>query len=149
MEQKLTILEGVATTPLNKIYHPKGNLYHALKCSEESFSGFGEAYFTTIYKDNLKGWKQHKEMVLNFVVPVGDVFFYFYSESLSKGAYVRSGSGNYVRITVQPRIWVAFRGMADGLNLILNIGSVPHNPSEVSNAELDAFPFPLDDNVEQ
>jgi len=40
-----TILAGVILTPLEKITHSKGNIFHAMKKSDEDFSGFGEVYF--------------------------------------------------------------------------------------------------------
>lgn len=141
MEPGLTILDGVEITTLERINHPKGDVYHALKATEESFSGFGEAYFTTVYKDHLKGWKQHTQMIMNLVVPVGMVRFHFYNESIAKGAFLEVGLSNYVRITIQPCIWVAFEGLSENLNLILNIASIPHDPEESRNTDLDVFPI--------
>jgi len=141
MEPSITILEGVEVTPLKQIHHPKGDVYHALKCTEHSFTEFGEAYFTTVHHNDLKGWKQHTKMVMNLVVPVGEVGFYFYNQAISKGTFVKVGQSNYVRVTVQPGIWMAFKGIAEDLNLILNVASIPHDPKEAVNVELDAFPL--------
>ena len=74
------ITEGVTITPLKRIHHAKGDIYHALKASETSFSQFGEAYFTTVISDEIKGWKKHTKMLMNIIVPVGTVIFYFYDE---------------------------------------------------------------------
>ena len=141
MESSITILEGVSITPLKKIHHPKGDVYHALKCTDDSFAEFGEAYFTTVHHGDLKGWKQHTKMVMNLVVPVGEVGFHFYNQSTSKGAFVKVGASNYVRLTVQPGVWMAFEGMANDLNLVLNIASIPHDPNEAINVAIDSFPL--------
>ena len=45
-------------TPLKQIFHPKGDVYHALKASDNTFVGFGEVYFTTINQGETKGWKK-------------------------------------------------------------------------------------------
>ena len=72
------ILDGVTLTPLKKIGHPKGDIFHAMKASDEGFSGFGEAYFSTINKFEIKGWKKHTKMILNLVVPIGEIKFVVY-----------------------------------------------------------------------
>ena len=132
---------GISITPIKKICNEKGDIYHALKCTEDSFTEFGEAYFTTVHKGDIKGWKKHTKMVMNLIVPVGEVGFYFYNQTTSKSEYIQVGSSNYVRVTVQPGIWVAFEGLIEELNLILNIASITHDANEVINVELNTFPL--------
>ena len=139
MESPITDFKGICITPLVKISHPKGDVFHVLKCSEDSFSKFGEAYFTTINSGDLKGWKKHKEMVMNLVVPVGQVGFHFFYED--KSAFLSVGTSNYVRITVQPNIWMAFEGIGENLNLVLNIASLTHDPLEAVNRDIISFPL--------
>ena len=43
-------MDGIILTPLNKIYHPKGEILKAIKKSDTTFNEFGEAYFSTINK---------------------------------------------------------------------------------------------------
>ena len=57
-------IEGVILTSLLKIHHPKGYIYHGMKKSDKGFSGFGEAYFSTINYSEIKGWDRHKIMIL-------------------------------------------------------------------------------------
>ena len=38
------IVEGLIVTPLKRIFHPQGDIFHALKRSEGTFETFGEAY---------------------------------------------------------------------------------------------------------
>ena len=139
MESTLKQIKGVSITPLKKVNHPKGEVFHALKCTENSFSKFGEAYFTTINHGQTKGWKKHKEMVMNLVVPVGQVGFYFFQEN--KSAFTSAGIGNYVRITVQPNIWMSFEGLGENLNLVLNLASLTHDPLEAINVDIKSFPL--------
>ncbi len=68
-------IEGVQLTALNIIEGPSGNVLHALKGHEDSFNGFGEAYFSTIHHNSVKGWKRHRQMTLNIVVPIGSIKF--------------------------------------------------------------------------
>jgi len=71
-------MDGITLTSLKQITHPKGDIYHAMKASDDGFSGFGEAYFSTVNKNDIKGWKKHTEMTLNLVVVIGEVEFVVY-----------------------------------------------------------------------
>lgn len=127
------------TTPLKRIHHPKGDVYHGLKSSDTGFAGFGEAYFTSVHHGQAKGWKKHTRMQMNLVVIVGEVHFHVHDERSKRTACFVLGEGNYVRLTVPPGYWVAFEGKGSGLNLICNIASIPHDPEEAQNLPLDSF----------
>jgi dTDP-4-dehydrorhamnose 3,5-epimerase len=43
----------------------------------------------------------------------------------------------YARLTVPPGIWMAFAGAGPDLNLILNLASIGHDPTEADNLSLD------------
>jgi len=131
-------MDGVTLTPLKQISHFKGDIFHAMKASDDGFSGFGEAYFSTINRGEIKGWKKHTEMTLNLVVVTGEIEFVvhdnnsFYSARLSKN--------NYQRLTVGPGLWLAFKGLSVE-NMLLNLASIEHNPSESKNVDLDSFDY--------
>ena len=55
------MMEGVTVHPLKHIVVPKGDIYHALKSTDEGYVGFGEAYFSQIEHGAAKGWKRHGE----------------------------------------------------------------------------------------
>lgn len=138
MEQ-ITV-DGVLLTPLKQIFHPKGDVWHAMKCSDPGFSGFGEAYFSTIHCGDIKPWKKHLRMTLNFIVPVGKIRFVIFDdrpESRTQGHFfdVTLSPENYQRITIPAGLWVAFSGIDDGLNLLLNIANLEHDPTEVERKE--------------
>lgn len=139
-------LKEFYVTPLKRISHPKGDLFHAMKASEESFVGFGEAYFTTIEFKEVKGWKKHTEMTLNLIVPVGKVKFSIFDETTTNKKVIVLGSDNYGRLTVPPGYWVAFEGMTEGQNIILNLASLEHDPDEAINVDIDSFAYHTDDN---
>ena len=141
MESGLKVFKGVSITPLKKINNNKGDVFHVLKCTEESFRGFGEVYCTTVHFGSFKGWKKHTRMLMNLVVLVGEVEFYFYNELLKQSFVIKAGQNNYIRLTVEPGLWVAFKGVEHGLNLILNIANIQHDPSESINVEIDRFPL--------
>lgn len=133
------LMKGVYITPLKIIELDKGNVFHALKNTDETFHEFGEAYFSTVNFGCFKGWKLHQQMVLNIVVPVGAIQFYFVQQDLdskkTETASVILSPRNYNRLTVEPGVWVGFKGMDKGINLLLNIGSIPHDPAEALNEQ--------------
>jgi dTDP-4-dehydrorhamnose 3,5-epimerase len=131
--------ESVLINPLKRIYHPKGDLFHAMKKSDPGFFGFGEAYFTTIHQGETKGWKRHNRMYMNLIIPVGMVRFYIHDDRNSSTISYDMGGDNYARLSVSPGLWMAFHGLSSGLNLILNISSIEHDPEEADNCPLDSF----------
>ncbi len=45
----------------------------------------------------------------------------------------------YQRLTIPPGYWVAFGGVGEDLNLLLNIASLPHDPNESRSLPLETF----------
>ena len=129
-------MDKIVLTPLKQILHPKGDIYHGMKKSDVGFDGFGEAYFSTINKDEVKGWKKHTEMTLNLVVPVGEIEFIVYDEDKKEFFNIKLSQENYQRLTVKPQAWMAFKGCKD-FNMLLNLASIEHDPKEAENKELD------------
>lgn len=129
-------MDGVIVTPLKQIYNPKGDIFHAMKKSDNGFESFGEAYFSTINKDDIKGWKKHTRMTLNLVVPVGEIEFVVYDENTKEFFNIKLSKYNYQRLTVKPNLWMAFRGLGDN-NMLLNLASIEHDPDEAYNTNFD------------
>lgn len=137
-------IDGVLLTPLRKVEHPKGEIYHAMKASAPGFCGFGEAYFSTVRGGLVKGWKRHNRLTLNLVVIVGAIRFVIRddrADSPTRGQVqevVLGPAADYARLTVPPGLWVAFQGV-DAWNLLLNIIAQEHDPAEADNLALDTF----------
>lgn len=144
MDQKL--ITDVLLTPEKRIAHPKGDILHAMKRSSLGFSGFGEAYFSIVLPGETKGWKRHRRATLNLVVPVGSVRFVIYddrTDSSSQGRFndLVLGGDSHVRLTVPPGLWVAFRGLDERGNMLINLSSEEHDPGEADNVSIETFPF--------
>lgn len=130
-------MDGVTLTPLKHIVLEKGDVLHALKATDDSYSGFGEAYFTQIRYGYIKGWKRHNKMTLNLVVILGKVKFIVYDEDNNLfEEIVLSPEDNYQRLTLAPGLWMAFQGLSDGISTILDIIPDPHDPVEADNKDL-------------
>jgi dTDP-4-dehydrorhamnose 3,5-epimerase len=137
---------GVTLTELRIIAGENGDVLHGLKASDSSYVSFGESYFSTVHKGKRKGWKKHTRMTLNIVVPVGEIGFVLYddrNDSPTHGQFceISLSRKNYLRLTVPPGIWMAFYGKADGENLLLNLASIPHDPTESENLPIDSPHF--------
>lgn len=144
--QKVRRMKGIEITPLKVIKGEKGNVLHALKHIENSYTQFGEAYFSTVDFQAIKGWKKHTKMVSNLIVPVGEIRFIFFDDRIdsdTRGEFydVILSKNNYCRLTIEPGLWMAFQGIGKDINLLLNIASIIHNPTESITADLDAFNF--------
>ncbi|MFV0590530.1 MAG: dTDP-4-dehydrorhamnose 3,5-epimerase [Draconibacterium sp.] len=132
-------IAGITLTPLKRIEHEKGDILHGMKRSEATFSGFGEAYFSTVIKNEIKAWKCHRKMVLNLIVPAGAVKFVvkdLNTQNPDTTFETILSKENYCRLTIQPGLWFGFMGIGEELNLVCNIASIEHNPNEVGRKEL-------------
>jgi dTDP-4-dehydrorhamnose 3,5-epimerase len=138
---KSLLLEGVRLVPLRRIESPAGAVMHGLKASEPAFQGFGEAYFTTVGKGRVKAWKRHRQMASNLIVPVGEIRLKLFDDrdmSLTRNRWMEVilGSEHYQRLTLPAGLWFGFEGLAEGLNLMLNLASIEHDPGECDTLAL-------------
>jgi dTDP-4-dehydrorhamnose 3,5-epimerase len=133
-------LDGIILTPLKQIQNSKGDIFHAIKRSSDGYQGFGEAYFSTINKGDIKNWRKHKKLTSNIIVPVGEVKFVIYDEKVKEFFSVKLSLNSYQRLTVKPGFWFAFQGLAE-LNLLLNVANIEHDPNESVNKDLKEFKY--------
>ena len=132
-------LDDILTTPLVRIQTEGGEVMHAIKQIDAGYSGFGEAYFSTISSGSVKAWKRHTRMTMNVVVPVGQVRFVFGCMNTNGAETFRVeeiGEDSYRRITVPPGIWFGFQGLAATQSIVLNIANISHDPNEVERLVL-------------
>ena len=141
MDKIIHLETSAIVTPLKRITNPKGDVYHGLKLDEDSFKGFGEAYFSTIFMGASKGWKLHRFMTLNLIIHLGIIKFHLRSEKGDLTDSIILGENYYARLTVPPRVWMAFSGVGEGTNLLLNIASIPHDQNEAIVHPLEHFPL--------
>ncbi len=140
-----TLIKGLHINKLKIISGEKGNIMHALKKSDSFFQEFGEAYFTFVNKFSIKGWKKHKKMILNLIVPVGEVKFVFYDDRKGSSTYkqfytITMSPQNYQRLMVEPGIWMSFKGLGEN-NLVLNIASIEHDPTDTDDLEIEKIQY--------
>ena len=134
-------LDQIKVKRLKKISVHGGDVLHALKTNEESFQGFGEAYFSWVDPGAIKAWKQHLRMTLNLIVPVGLVRFVFYNPESDTFREECIGALSYSRITVNPKIWFGFQGLSDAPSLLLNLANLTHDPKELIRKSIEEINY--------
>lgn len=136
-------LHEISITPLSRIKVNGGDVLRALKHSDIGFSSFGEAYFSWVDVGVIKAWKLHKLMVMNFLVPLGNVRFVFTIDGTNFRS-IEIGENCYARVTVPPGVWFGFKNIHIKNSLVLNIANIEHDPMEVSRKDISEIIFDWD-----
>jgi dTDP-4-dehydrorhamnose 3,5-epimerase len=136
------MIDGVKVVPLRRIPDERGTVMHMLRSTDPHFTQFGEIYFSTVYKDVVKGWHRHQQMTLNYACVSGRIKLAMYDDrptSPTRGeiAEVFLGPNEYALVVIPPGIWNGFKGMTDPYAIVANCASHPHNPS--GSERLDPF----------
>jgi len=134
------MIDGVLIHPLRQIPDERGKIMHMLRANDPYFEKFGEIYFSTVYPGVVKGWHLHKEMTLNYAVPMGTIKLVLYDEreeSPTRGELneLFIGEGNYVLVKVPPMVWNGFKGIGVMPALVANCATIPHDPNEISHLD--------------
>ncbi|MGH9247364.1 MAG: dTDP-4-dehydrorhamnose 3,5-epimerase family protein [Acidimicrobiales bacterium] len=143
------MIEGVRVTPLERIPDERGAVLHMLREDSEVFERFGEIYFSLVYAGVVKGWHRHREMTLNYAVPVGMIKLVCYDDrpgSPTHGAVqeIHVGELNYVLVTIPPLVWNGFKGEGTSPALVANCATIPHRPDEIERLEPFVNEIPYD-----
>ena len=143
------MIDGVKITPLRQIPDERGVIMHMLKSTDDVFENFGEIYFSGVNPGAIKAWHIHKEMTLNYAVPIGQIKFVLFDDrpqSPTKGTVQELfiGYGNYVLVTVPPMVWNGFKGLGNSMSLVANCASIPHDPNEISRMDPFSPDIPYD-----
>jgi dTDP-4-dehydrorhamnose 3,5-epimerase len=130
------MIHDVKISPLNIISDDRGKVMHMLRADNPVFKNFGEIYFSTIYKDAVKGWHLHKESYLNYACIHGEVKLTLFdnrekSKTKNKIQEVILSPKNYSLITIPPNIWNGFKGLSENESIIANCLTLPHNEKEM------------------
>jgi dTDP-4-dehydrorhamnose 3,5-epimerase len=136
------MIDGVKVVPLRRIPDERGTVMHMLRSTDPHFTQFGEIYFSTVYKDVVKGWHRHKQMTLNYACVSGRIKLAMFDdrpESPTRGALdeVFLGPDEYALVVIPPGIWNGFKGMTEPHAIVANCASHPHDPS--GSERLDPF----------
>lgn len=135
------MIDGVHKVSLQRIPDERGTVHHMLKSTDDHFVGFGEIYFTTIYRDVVKGWHRHREMTLSYAVPMGRVKLVLFDDRADSATREQVeehflGPDDYSLVQIPPGVWNGFKGMTE-VALVANCCTHPHGTSR--SDRLDPF----------
>ncbi len=140
------MIEGIQITPLKILKNPSGDVMRGIRSDENQFEGFGEVYFSKILSDKIKGWKYHKEMTMNLIVISGEVKFVVFDDRKNSNTksqfdeYILS-CNKYSRLTIPPKVWIAFKGLSLGESIIMNFSNILHDDQEVVTKEINELSY--------
>lgn len=130
------MIDGVVITPLKQIPDERGKIMHMLRSTDPFFQSFGEIYFSCVYQGVIKGWHNHKRMILNYTVPFGKIKLVLFDDRKGTASFkqiqeIFLGPNNYCLVTIPPGIWNGFKGIGAGISIVANCASIPHDPDEI------------------
>jgi dTDP-4-dehydrorhamnose 3,5-epimerase len=146
------MIDGVLIQPLRQICDERGKVMHMLRADSPGFERFGEVYFSVVYPGAIKAWHLHRDMALNYAVPVGQVKLVLYDDregSSTRGTLMEvfTGPDDYKLIHVPPLVWNGFKGIGTVPSLVANCATIPHRPDEIERLDPASPRIPYDWSV--
>ncbi len=153
-ESSTTAIHGLKIIPLPRIPDERGTILHMLRSDDPHFISFGEIYFSTVYKNVVKGWHRHRDMTLNYACIFGRIKLVVFDDrpnSPTRGNSVEQflGPDHYALVQIPPGLWNGFKGMSDPCAIVANCCTHPHDPTVDRTERVDPFnnTIPYDWNV--
>ena len=143
------MIAGVKIVPLRQIPDERGKVMHMLRADDPHFERFGEIYFSTVFRDVVKGWHLHDRMTINYAVPYGSIKLVLFDDrrdSKTKGEVreIFLGDGNYSLVIVPPHVWNGFKGIGSPYSIVANCATIPHDPTEITRIDPFSPQIPYD-----
>jgi dTDP-4-dehydrorhamnose 3,5-epimerase len=128
------IIDGVRVVPLRRIPDERGTIHHMLRRTDPHFVEFGEIYFSSIYRNVIKGWHRHRNITLNYACVVGRIKLVLYDDRDTSPTRqglmeIFLGPDNYSLVVIPPEVWNGHKGMTDPFALVANCATHPHDPT--------------------
>lgn len=143
------MIDGVKIRPLRQIADERGKVMHMLRNHDPEFQSFGEIYFSTVHPGAIKAWHLHRDMDLNYAVPIGKIKLVLYdarrdSPTVGELQEIFLGPDGYSLVHIPKLIWNGFKGVGDETSLIANCATIPHDPGEIERLAYDDPTIPYD-----
>lgn len=147
-DMKYGTIAGVEVIEKKQIKDERGMVMHMIRSDSPEFESFGEVYFSVVNPGVIKGWKLHRIISQNLVVPYGSVNFVLYdnrpgSQTFGNIQQIKIGRDDYKLLHIPPGIWYAFSNLSSEPSIITNCATHVHDMSEVEVLPLanDTIPF--------
>ena len=125
------MIHGVVIAPLKAFESEKGRVMHMLKCTDLTFTRFGEVYFSEVLPGHIKAWSRRLKATRNYAVVQGNIVLALYDgEQVEE---VIMGRKNHCLVTIPPGIWCGFKPLGDAA-VIADLTDLPYDESDEEKA---------------
>ena len=145
------MIDGVRTVPLRLMPDERGWLMEVLRCDDELFDKFGQAYVTVGYPGVVKAWHCHEIQTDHFAVLSGMAKIVLYDGREDSPTYKEvneffGGKHNRMLLRIPPYVYHGFKAVGEEECMILNIPTEPYNREKPDELRLDPHngPIPYD-----
>jgi dTDP-4-dehydrorhamnose 3,5-epimerase len=126
------VVNGVKTKQLKSIPDERGRVMEMLRCDDELFTTFGQAYMTSTYPQVVKAWHYHREQTDNFVVVRGMLKLVCYDareKSPRRGELNEFfiDEHNNLLVQIPAGVYHGWKCISETEAIIINIASEPYN----------------------
>lgn len=140
----MKMIDGVKIKQLKVIPDERGRLMEILRCDDDVFDKFGQAYITVGYPGIVKAWHYHKKQTDFFCTVYGMMKVVLYDSrenSPTRGEVNEffTGIHNPLLIKIPPLIFHGFKAIGTTEAIVVNIPTEPYNRSEPDEYRIDPF----------
>ena len=126
------LIDGVKVKNLRVIPDERGRLMEMLRCDDELFVKFGQAYMTTAYPGVVKGWHYHKKQIDNMVVVRGMMKLVLYDSRENSPTYRMInefffGEHQLQLIQIPNFVFHGFKAISEYEAMVINFPTEPYN----------------------
>jgi dTDP-4-dehydrorhamnose 3,5-epimerase len=142
-------INGVFITKLKQIKDERGSIFPMIRSDSKLFDNFGEIYFSTIFHNSVKAWRNHKKAILNYVCIKGKIRLVLFDDRKDSSSFGKFNEyilspNDYFLITIPPQIWNGFIGLDKKESIIANLINIPHDETEMIRKNSDDKYFSYD-----
>jgi dTDP-4-dehydrorhamnose 3,5-epimerase len=126
------LIEGVKVKKLKVIPDERGRLMEMLRCDDDFFAKFGQAYMTAAYPGVVKGWHYHKIQADNMTIIKGMMKIVLYDDRSNSKTYKEIneffvGEHNPALIHIPAGILHGFKCISEVEAICINVPTEPYN----------------------
>ena len=126
------MIQGVKIKKLKVIPDERGRLMEMLRCDDDFFTKFGQAYMTAAYPGVVKGWHYHKIQADNMTIIKGMMKVVLYDDRKNSKTYEEVneffvGEHNPALIHIPAGVMHGFKCISEAEAICINIPTEPYN----------------------
>lgn len=126
------MIQGVKIKKLKVIPDERGRLMEMLRCDDDFFTKFGQAYMTVAYPGVVKGWHYHKIQADNMTIVKGMMKVVLYDDRKNSKTYKEVneffvGEHNPALIHIPAGVMHGFKCISEAEAICINIPTEPYN----------------------